>query len=136
MLRMLKSVYNKAFTPANCRVQESDGSFFESYTALAWRQENKRLRAASEVRLIIIIITIIIVVVVVVPYKGIMRRRIENVFVLFCSIKKRFFVFVVICFWLTFSLKKIKTSMFCFVLLKSVSLTIYVFYSSLVGLIS
>ena len=50
MLRILKTVYNKAFTPANCRVQESDGSFFESYTALAWRQENKRLRAASEVR--------------------------------------------------------------------------------------
>ncbi|KAK7502304.1 hypothetical protein BaRGS_00006257 [Batillaria attramentaria] len=32
----------------NREVQESDGSFFESYTALAWRQENKRLRAASE----------------------------------------------------------------------------------------
>ena len=31
------------------RVQESDGNFFESFTALSWRQENKRLRAASDV---------------------------------------------------------------------------------------
>lgn len=30
-------------------VQESDGNFFESFTALSWRQENKRLRATSEV---------------------------------------------------------------------------------------
>ncbi|KAK7113155.1 hypothetical protein V1264_012499 [Littorina saxatilis] len=48
MLRILKTVVTKALTPNHCRVQESDGSFFESYTALAWRQENKRLRAASE----------------------------------------------------------------------------------------
>ncbi|GFO38152.1 Bai1-associated protein [Plakobranchus ocellatus] len=47
MLKMLKSYYQKSTSP-RCRVQESDGSFFESYTALAWRQENKRLRAASE----------------------------------------------------------------------------------------
>ena len=26
------------------RVQESDGSFFESYTALCWKQENRRLQ--------------------------------------------------------------------------------------------
>lgn len=31
------------------RVQESDSNFFESFTALSWRQENKRLRAASDV---------------------------------------------------------------------------------------
>ncbi|XP_041363362.1 BAI1-associated protein 3-like [Gigantopelta aegis] len=31
----------------NPEVQESDGNFFESFTALAWRQENKRLRLAS-----------------------------------------------------------------------------------------
>ncbi|XP_061181860.1 BAI1-associated protein 3-like [Saccostrea echinata] len=30
------------------RVQESDSNFFESFTALSWRQENKRLRAASD----------------------------------------------------------------------------------------
>ncbi|KAK3599282.1 hypothetical protein CHS0354_028639 [Potamilus streckersoni] len=30
------------------RVQESDGNFFENFTALAWRQQNKRLRATSE----------------------------------------------------------------------------------------
>ncbi|KAL8587515.1 hypothetical protein ACOMHN_000921 [Nucella lapillus] len=48
MLRMLKTVYQKAFTPSNCSVQESDSSFFEAFTALAWRQENKRLRAATE----------------------------------------------------------------------------------------
>lgn len=30
------------------RVQESDGNFFESFTALSWRQENKRLRATTE----------------------------------------------------------------------------------------
>ncbi|XP_076458622.1 BAI1-associated protein 3-like [Babylonia areolata] len=48
MLRILKTVYHKAFSPANNSVQESDGSFFEGFTALAWRQENKRLRAATE----------------------------------------------------------------------------------------
>ncbi|KAL5018735.1 hypothetical protein ScPMuIL_004457 [Solemya velum] len=32
----------------NQQVQESDGNFFESFTALSWKQENKRLRAASE----------------------------------------------------------------------------------------
>lgn len=32
----------------NPRVQESDSNFFESFTALSWRQENKRLRAASD----------------------------------------------------------------------------------------
>ena len=31
------------------RVQESDGNFFENFTALSWRQENKRLRATNEV---------------------------------------------------------------------------------------
>lgn len=31
------------------RVHEADGNFFESFTALAWRQENKRLRAHSDV---------------------------------------------------------------------------------------
>ena len=31
------------------RVQESDGNFFESFTALAWKQENRKRRAASEV---------------------------------------------------------------------------------------
>ncbi|KAL4240531.1 Protein kinase C conserved region 2 (CalB) [Mactra antiquata] len=30
-------------------VQESDGNFFENFTALSWRQENKRLRATNEV---------------------------------------------------------------------------------------
>ncbi|XP_035694349.1 BAI1-associated protein 3-like isoform X2 [Branchiostoma floridae] len=29
-------------------VQEADGNFFESFTALSWRQENRRLRASSE----------------------------------------------------------------------------------------
>ncbi|PVD39324.1 hypothetical protein C0Q70_01954 [Pomacea canaliculata] len=47
MLKILKSYCNRSSVPAY-RVQESDGSFFENYTALAWRQENKRLRAASE----------------------------------------------------------------------------------------
>ncbi|XP_033744420.1 BAI1-associated protein 3-like isoform X1 [Pecten maximus] len=32
----------------NPLVQESDGNFFESFTALSWRQANKRLRATSE----------------------------------------------------------------------------------------
>lgn len=27
------------------RVQETDGSYFESFTALSWRQENRRLAA-------------------------------------------------------------------------------------------
>ncbi|CAI9723928.1 Hypothetical predicted protein [Octopus vulgaris] len=35
----------------NIKVQESDGNFFESFTALSWRQENKRLRATSELDL-------------------------------------------------------------------------------------
>ena len=30
------------------RVQESDGSFFESYTALCWKQENRRLQVLRE----------------------------------------------------------------------------------------
>lgn len=29
-------------------IQESDGNFFENFTALAWRQENKRRRATNE----------------------------------------------------------------------------------------
>ena len=29
-------------------VQESDGSFFESYTALCWKQENRRLQILRE----------------------------------------------------------------------------------------
>ncbi|KAJ9585640.1 hypothetical protein L9F63_002560, partial [Diploptera punctata] len=29
-------------------VQETDGSFFESYTALSWKQENRRLMAMQE----------------------------------------------------------------------------------------
>ncbi|ELU07463.1 hypothetical protein CAPTEDRAFT_209466 [Capitella teleta] len=35
---------------ASCkqRVQESDGAFFESFTALAWKQENRRRRIVSE----------------------------------------------------------------------------------------
>ncbi|XP_064637155.1 BAI1-associated protein 3-like isoform X4 [Lineus longissimus] len=40
-----------SFLPAelgNPKVQESDGSFFESFTALSWKQENRRLRAANE----------------------------------------------------------------------------------------
>ncbi|XP_052791167.1 BAI1-associated protein 3-like isoform X2 [Mya arenaria] len=32
----------------NLKVQESDGNFFENFTALSWRQENKRLRATNE----------------------------------------------------------------------------------------
>lgn len=36
------------------RVQESDSNFFESFTALSWRQENKRLRAASDVSKVIV----------------------------------------------------------------------------------
>ncbi|XP_059157162.1 BAI1-associated protein 3-like isoform X2 [Physella acuta] len=47
MLQMIKSYCQKSNSQLS-RVQESDGSFFESYTSLAWRQENKRLRAASE----------------------------------------------------------------------------------------
>ena len=31
------------------RVHEADGNFFESFTALSWRQENRRLRAHSDV---------------------------------------------------------------------------------------
>lgn len=30
------------------RVQESDGSFFESFTALSWKQENRRLQVLRE----------------------------------------------------------------------------------------
>lgn len=33
----------------SCRVQETDGSFFESFTALSWKQENRRLMAMQEV---------------------------------------------------------------------------------------
>ncbi|XP_055875420.1 BAI1-associated protein 3-like isoform X3 [Biomphalaria glabrata] len=47
MIQIIKSYCQKS-NSGRCRVQESDGSFFESYTSLAWRQENKRLRAASE----------------------------------------------------------------------------------------
>ncbi|XP_064617037.1 BAI1-associated protein 3-like [Liolophura sinensis] len=32
----------------NIGVQESDGNFFESFTALSWKQENRRLRTATE----------------------------------------------------------------------------------------
>lgn len=32
----------------NPKVHEADGNFFESFTALSWRQENKRLRAHSD----------------------------------------------------------------------------------------
>jgi BAI1-associated protein 3 len=31
------------------RVQETDGSFFESFTALSWKQENRRLMAMQEI---------------------------------------------------------------------------------------
>jgi BAI1-associated protein 3 len=34
---------------AACRVHETDGSFFESFTALSWKRENKRLVAMKEV---------------------------------------------------------------------------------------
>jgi BAI1-associated protein 3 len=34
---------------AACRVQETDGSFFESFTALSWKRENRRLMAMKEV---------------------------------------------------------------------------------------
>jgi BAI1-associated protein 3 len=30
-------------------VHETDGSFFESFTALSWKQENRRLMAMQEV---------------------------------------------------------------------------------------
>ena len=30
-------------------MQETDGSFFESFTALSWKQENRRLMAMQEV---------------------------------------------------------------------------------------
>lgn len=35
-----------------CSVQESDGSFFESFTALSWKRENRRMSAvrAAEAR--------------------------------------------------------------------------------------
>lgn len=33
----------------SCRVQETDGSFFESFTALSWKHENRRLMAMQEV---------------------------------------------------------------------------------------
>lgn len=39
------------FPPFFCsarRVQETDGSFFESYTALSWKQENRRLLVSRE----------------------------------------------------------------------------------------
>ena len=49
MLRSLKALYTKAIPSVNCRVQESDGNFFESFSALAWKQQNKRLRAVGEV---------------------------------------------------------------------------------------
>ncbi|CAM1322555.1 BAIAP3 (predicted), partial [Pycnogonum litorale] len=32
-------------TPTGPRVQEADGSFFESFTALSWKQENRRLQS-------------------------------------------------------------------------------------------
>ncbi|XP_014672469.1 PREDICTED: BAI1-associated protein 3-like [Priapulus caudatus] len=38
---------NNNITYANT-VQEADGCFFESFTALSWKQENRRLRAQSE----------------------------------------------------------------------------------------
>lgn len=48
MLQIIKSYCHRA-TSGRGKAPESDGSFFENYTALAWRQENRRLRAASEV---------------------------------------------------------------------------------------
>ncbi|BFZ17626.1 hypothetical protein BsWGS_20665 [Bradybaena similaris] len=47
MLQIIKSYCHRA-TSGRGKAPESDGSFFENYTALAWRQENRRLRAASE----------------------------------------------------------------------------------------
>ncbi|XP_048248797.1 BAI1-associated protein 3-like isoform X2 [Haliotis rufescens] len=50
-LGLTKTSDDETFLPRahqNPEVQESDGNFFESFTALAWRQENKRLRLASE----------------------------------------------------------------------------------------
>jgi hypothetical protein len=40
------------FGPLWCRVQESDGSFFESFTALSWKRENRRMSSirAAETR--------------------------------------------------------------------------------------
>ncbi|KZS09905.1 putative BAI1-associated protein 3 [Daphnia magna] len=42
--------YRRFFFVANLTisVQESDGSFFESYTALCWKQENRRLQVMRE----------------------------------------------------------------------------------------
>ena len=37
------------------RVEQSDGAFFESFTALVWKQENRKRRAASEVNNTIIL---------------------------------------------------------------------------------
>jgi len=33
----------------SCSVQETDGSFFESFTALSWKQENRRLMAMQDI---------------------------------------------------------------------------------------
>lgn len=32
-----------------CRVQETDGSYFESFTALAWKRENRRMSAVRAI---------------------------------------------------------------------------------------
>lgn len=43
---------NFIFYFVTCRVQESDGSFFESFTALSWKRENRRMSSirAAETR--------------------------------------------------------------------------------------
>ena len=47
--------FSDLFTSVNIQVffvssvQETDGSFFESFTALSWKQENRRLMVLREV---------------------------------------------------------------------------------------
>ena len=47
--RLFRKIEIMALYKYISRVQESDGNFFENFTALSWRQENKRLRATNEV---------------------------------------------------------------------------------------
>lgn len=42
------TITNLVFSFYCCRVHETDSSFFESFTALAWKQENRRLIALQE----------------------------------------------------------------------------------------
>uniref|UniRef100_A0A182R467 Uncharacterized protein n=1 Tax=Anopheles funestus TaxID=62324 RepID=A0A182R467_ANOFN len=41
--------YNSVVSANNNSVQENDGSYFESFTALSWKSENRRLSAVRAV---------------------------------------------------------------------------------------